>query len=201
MKGKGWEWVRGACEMKRQPDECHKIHLRANRAAFGYGKHFRLAYGSNRREIEEKKKHIKLQQHIENLSVSLLLSHSFSFSDSHPISSCPTFHPNPKQRHILPRFLPTVLPFVCAWLLRDTMAHIWTGLMAEGWHTSSIKTLSSRDGYQCQTRYLVLQLKQGRRFLQNEIKTTQNLCKSSAHNFLQLPKIPSEKVAEVGFSI
>lgn len=84
--------MRGACEMKRQPDECHKIHLRANRATFGYGKHFRLAYGSNRREIEEKKKHIKLQQHIENLSVSLLLSHSFSFSDSHPISSCPPLY-------------------------------------------------------------------------------------------------------------
>lgn len=41
----------------------------------------------------------------------------------------------------------------------------------------------------------------------NEITTTQILCKSSAHNFLQLPKIPaddlsvSENIAEVGFSI
>lgn len=43
--------------MKRQPDECHKTHLHANRAAFGYGKHFSLANGSNRREKEERKTH------------------------------------------------------------------------------------------------------------------------------------------------
>lgn len=40
-----------------------------------------------------------------------------------------------------------------------------------------------------------------------EITTTQTSCKSSAHNFLQLPEIPTDdlgisgKGAEVGFSI
>lgn len=84
-------------------------------------------------ERTKRENHIKLQQHVENLSSCLLLSHSLILLHSHPILSCPPLYlPScPKTKTHSSSFLPTVLPFVCTWLVRDTMAHIWTGPMPE----------------------------------------------------------------------